>query len=73
MQVVDVEYGLKLQKHFDGWPSSVISNNNNKLNNFYYDDEEDIIYIKKVKVRRRIVACEAFLTIITSVVMTCSI
>ena len=45
MQVVDVEYGLKLQKHFDGWPSSVISNNN-KLNNFYDDDEEDII--KKV-------------------------
>ena len=65
MQVVDVEYGLKLQKHFDGWPSSVISNNNNILNNFYYDDEEDII--KKVKVRRRIVACEANLTIITLV------
>ena len=67
MQVVDVEYGLKLQKHFDGWPSSVISNNNNKIIKqlFYYDDEEDII--KKVKVRRRIVACEANLTIITLV------
>ena len=58
MQVVDVEYGLKLQKHFDGWPSSVISNNNNKLNNFYDDDEED--NIKKVKVRYKKKDCSVW-------------